>query len=114
MNITKPALYQFSSYRDQVIYTRAGENLLFAFGDLASMGVRTMYFIRTPYHVTSLNDLLDIKDKNFNMVQDMNLLDGIQTLKVPMPDEMKSAQQRLQLMRKAKDEELAKQLAGVE
>ena len=114
MNITKPSLYQFSTYRDQVIYARAGENLLFAFGDLDNMGVRTMYFIRTPYHVTSLTDYVDLKDKNFNMVQDMNLLDGLQTLKVPMPEEMKSAQQRLQLMRKAKDEELAKQLSGVE
>jgi len=111
--IVKPSLYPYSTYRNQIICTRAGENLFFAKGDLDSYGVRTMYFIRNPYHVTTLEDLLDIRDKNFNMVQDMNLLDGIQTLKVPMPQEMASTQQRLQAMRKAKDEELIKQLNGV-
>lgn len=112
--ITKPSLYPYSSYRDQIIYTRAGENLYFAKGDLSGYGIRTMFFIRTPYHVTALEDLIDLRDKNFNMVQDMNLLDGIQTLKVPIPAEMQSAQQRLMAMRKAKDEELVKQLNGVE
>lgn len=114
MGITKPTLYPFSSYRDQVIYSRSGEMLLFAYKDVTNLGVRTMYFIRTPYHVAALTDLIDLRDKNFNMVQDMNLLDGLQTLKVPMPQEMAAANQRLQAMRKAKDEEIVKQINGVE
>lgn len=108
-NIIDPTKYPaFSSYRNKIIYARDGEYLYFKKGNLATFGTRTLHFVRTPYHCTALTDLVDLRDGNVNIVQDNNLLDGLQTLKVPMPNELANAQSRRQEMRAAKNEEIVK------
>ena len=106
--ITNP-LYQNPTYDDSIIYFRDGEYLRFYKGaNIASYGVRTMYFTRMPYKVTALTDLVDIRDTNIKLLYDLAILAGLQTLKVPIPQELMKAEGRLDNMRKRRDEEIAK------
>jgi hypothetical protein len=113
-NITDPRTYPYSSKRDQILYTRDGENLYFVKGDLASYGTRTLHYIRTPEHITVLADLVDLRDSHTNVIVDNLIVDGIQTLKIPMPPELEPIAARLEKSRRAANEQLAKHLEGKE
>ena len=52
-----------------------------------------------------LADLLDIPDSYDDLLTKLCMLDGLHTLKVPIPTELKSAETQLAAMKKASDEE---------
>lgn len=96
------------NYCDSVAWIRDGENLLFAKGkNITGYGVRTMYYTRKPYDVTSDTDIVDMPASNIDLITSLCLLAGIQTLKVPIPNELKSAENQIAAMQKAKDKEIS-------
>jgi hypothetical protein len=100
-------VYANPQYKNKVIYYRDGEYLRFAKGaSVSAYGTRTMYYNRHPQVCSALTDLVDIKDTEIKLVYDLAMLAGLHTLKVPIPSDLKSAEAKLQVMKRNRDEEL--------
>lgn len=98
--------YNFS---DSIIYCRDGQYVYFAKGsDISSYGTRTMYYSRKPYPVSSDSDYIDLPDSELDMLYKLCMLQGLQTLQVPIPAELQSAMQQFAASREAKKTEIDK------
>lgn len=99
------------NYKDSIIWVRDGEYLRFAKGSsVTSYGTRTMYFTRKPYPVSVDADYIDLPPSQMDLLYKLCMLDGLQVIQVPIPDELKSAEGQISAMRSAKEEEIAKYL----
>ena len=96
------------NYKDSIIWVRDGELLYFRRGaNVPSYGRRSMYFIRKPYEVKETSDIVDIPASNMDLITKLCLLDGLQTINVPIPNELSNANTQIAAMQAAKDKELA-------
>lgn len=99
------------NYIDSIIWVRDGEYLRFAKGsNISAYGTRTMYFTRKPYPVSVDADYIDLPPSQMDLLYKLCMLDGLQVIQVPIPDELKSAEGQISAMRSAKEEEIAKYL----
>lgn len=99
------------NYIDSIIWIRDGEYLRFAKGsNVTSYGTRTMYYTRKPYPVSADADYIDLPPSQMDLLYKLCMLDGLQVIQVPIPDELKSAEGQISAMRSAKEEEIAKYL----
>jgi hypothetical protein len=99
------------NYIDSIVWVRDGEYLRFAKGsNVTSYGTRTMYYTRKPYPVTADADYIDLPPSQMDLLYKLCMLDGLQVIQVPIPDELKSAEGQISAMRSAKEEEIAKYL----
>lgn len=95
------------SYRNSIIYVRDGETLLFAKGaNITSYGTRTMHYTRKPYSITSDADIVDLPASNTDLLYSLCMLAGLQTIQVPIPNELKSAENQINAMQQAKEREI--------
>lgn len=94
------------NYASEVIALRYGGKILFAKGNLVpSYGTRTMYYIRKPYHVEGVDDVIDIPNSNVDLLKKQVMLDILQILSVPIPNELSASTGQISAMREAKDKE---------
>jgi len=108
--ITKPTGYH-PHYKNLIIWYRDGEMVFIGIGtNLSTPGTLTMHYFHTPYPMVLDTDLVDIRDSEVNMLLDLGVLKGLETLKVPIPQVLQAAQSRLQALRQAVDEKKAKLL----
>jgi hypothetical protein len=99
------------NYIDSIVWIRDGEYLRFAKGsNVTSYGTRTMYYTRKPYPVSADADYIDLPPSQMDLLYKLCMLDGLQVIQVPIPDELKSAEGQISAMRSAKEEEIAKYL----
>lgn len=96
------------NYKNSIIWVRDGEYMLFAKGSgIASYGVRTMHFSRKPFPVTSLNEEIDLPWHLMDLFYSLCMLEGLQVLTVPIPQELKSAESQVGQMQNAKEKEIS-------
>lgn len=115
LNITKPPLGTYHSHwKRRIIWSRDGELLKFAKGDLAEYGTLTMWILRTPYEVdiASPDENLDSRDGDMNIIFDMCLLTGLETLKIPIPQNLKSSEETINKLIVANDKQKAQLLTN--
>ncbi len=99
------------NYIDSIVWIRDGEYLRFAKGsNISAYGTRTMYYTRKPYPVSVDADYIDLPPSQMDLLYKLCMLDGLQVIQVPIPDELKSAEGQISAMRNAKEEEIAKYL----
>ena len=100
-------------YRNSILYVRDGETLMFTRGaGRTAYGTRTMHYTRKPYSCTADTDIVDIPNANLDLLYSLCMLAGLQTIQVPIPSELKSAESQVTAMQSAKEKELAEQLAN--
>lgn len=96
------------TYRQSIIYAREGEYLHFAKGsDVSAYGTRTMYFTRNPYPVTTETDIVDIPVAHQDLLFKLLMIDGLHTIKVPIPQDLAGVKNDMAAMKQAKDKEIA-------
>jgi hypothetical protein len=97
--------------KNSIIWTRDGEYIYFAKGSsITSYGTRTMYYTRKPYSVTADADLIDLPDHQLDLLYSLCMLAGLQTIKVPIPSELKTAESQIGAMKAAKEQEMTQLL----
>ena len=95
------------SYKNTIIYVRDSEYLHFAKGSgVSSYGTITMYYTRKPYALTQDSDLIDLPDSSLDILYKLCMLQGLQTLQVPIPVELQSANALIMGHMKSKDSEI--------
>lgn len=115
LNITKPPIGSYHSHwTKRIIWTRDGELLKFGKGELSSYGTLTVWIFRTPYEVdiSKPNEYLDARDDDMNIIFDMCLLAGLETLKIPIPQNLKSSEAQINQLIAANEKQKAKLLTG--
>lgn len=117
LNITKPPIGSYHSHwKKRIIWCRDGELIKFGKGDLAEFGTLTMWVARTPYEVDidTPDEFLDARDEDMNIIFDMCLLTGLETLKIPIPENLKSTEAEINKLIQANEAQKAKLLTGKE
>lgn len=117
LNITKPPIGTYHAHwKKRIIWCRDGELLKFGKGDLAEFGTLTMWIARTPYEVNidTPDEFLDARDEDMNIIFDMCLLTGLETLKIPIPENLKSTEAEINKLIQANEAQKAKLLTGKE
>ena len=115
LNITKPPIGTYHSHwLNRIIWTRDGELIKLAKGTLSEYGALTMWIMRTPYEcdITSPDEYLDARDGDMNIIFDMALLTGLETLKIPIPQNLKSSEDTINKLIQANDAQKAKLLTN--
>ena len=117
LGITNPPIGTYHSHwKKRIIWTRDGELIKFGFGDITSPGTMTMWVLRTPYecNIDSPDEYLDARDDDMNIIFDMCLLTGLETLKIPIPSNLKSTEEQINKLITANEAQKAKLLTGKE
>jgi len=101
------------NYKNTIIWVRDGEYLYFAKGSgISAYGTRTIYYSRLPYSVTTDTDILDLPKSQNDLFYSVCLLAGLQTLKTPIPQDLKSAENQIAAMKASKEKEIADLLSN--
>lgn len=100
------------NHTDSIICVRDGEYLKFIKGSgVSEYGTRTMYYTRRPYAIASDTDCIDIPNANMDLLFKLCMIDGLTTIKVPIPEELAGAKSQIAEMQNAKDKEIVEFLA---
>ncbi|MCC6867040.1 MAG: hypothetical protein IT280_12870 [Ignavibacteria bacterium] len=117
LNITKPPLGSYHSHwLKRIIWCRDGELLKFGKGTLTEFGTLTAWINRIPYEcdINYPDEYLDARDEDMNIIFDMCLLTGLETLKIPIPENLKSTEAEINKLIQANEAQKAKLLTGKE
>jgi hypothetical protein len=102
-----------SNYTDDILWYREGERIHFYKGsNVTAYGTRTMYYTRMPVKGTLDADYIDVRDSNVGMIIDMVMLKVLQTVNAPIPSALAGTNEKLMIMKKSGQEELAKQYSN--
>lgn len=117
LNITKPPIGTYHSHwLKRIIWCRDGELIKFGFGSITAPGALTMWFLRIPYecNIDLPDEYLDARDEDMNIIFDMAILTGLETLKIPIPENLKSSEAEINKLIEANEAQKAKLLTDKE
>lgn len=101
------------NYKKAIIFVRDGEYIRFKRGsEVAAYGTRTLHMTRMPMDLTEETDIIDIPKANLDLLYKLVKLECLQTIRVPIPEELASAYAELEKMKTAKDKEIIDLING--
>lgn len=59
----------YNNYREMVLWCRSGSTIKMFKGSLLAYGIREMIYMKYPDKIKTLDEILDIKDNNINLLQ---------------------------------------------
>lgn len=105
-SICNPDNYN-TNYANEIIWYRSGDNILMASDVIPIEENFVMFYNRFPALFETNDDVIDLKDTNMKLVTDIVKIMAYQTINTPIPQELKSAENRLEKLRQIADTERA-------